>query len=65
MNKRELEDKLIINYGGSLIKARPANGLDNIYESETTIKVILEGNLSHHPTTVKISDIVEINGKEV
>lgn len=60
----ELSDELVVSYGDcGLLKARPANGLDNINHSKDKIKVIFEGDNSYNPITIFTRDIVSINGK--
>lgn len=59
-----LNDQLLIQYGDMVLKARPANGLDNISDKEDTIKVIFEKDNSYNPKTINIKDIININGKE-
>lgn len=59
----ELKDELLIQYGDMILKAIPANGLDNINNKEETIKVIFEKDNSYNPKTINIKDIISINGK--
>lgn len=63
--KLELTDELIIKWGNGTMKARVANGLDNITNSEDKIKVILEGDNSYNPVTINTRNIISVNGKGV